>query len=80
MSSNKQCRKCKFYNAYYRKGLFNFNIERQGECKKYNKIVSENDNCEYWNRSDCKANITLEMIDKVIADIEEIKRFYEEEN
>jgi len=80
MGSNKQCRKCKFYIAYYSKCFFNFNIERQGECKKHNKVVCENENCEFWEQSNYKPHIDLKMIDKAIADTEEIKRFYEEEN
>lgn len=78
MTDNKQCRKCIFYNAYYRKGFRNFNIEKQGECKKHKKVVYENDNCEFWKRSNCKPNITLKMIDTVIADTEKIKQIYEE--
>lgn len=80
MSNNKQCRKCKFYIPYYRKGFFNFYIERQGKCKKHNKAVCANGNCEFWKKSNVKPNIDLKMIDKVIADTEEIKRIYEEEN
>ncbi len=80
MSSNKQCRKCKFYIPYYSKGFFNFDIERQGECKKHNKVVCENEYCEFWKKSNYKPNIDLKMIDKVIADTEELKRIYEEEN
>ncbi len=33
------------------KGFFNFNIERQGECKKQNKFVCENGKCEFWKKS-----------------------------
>lgn len=78
MSSKKQCRKCKFYIPYYTKGFFNFYIERQGKCKQLNKAVCENDICEFWKKSDCKPNIDLKMIDKVIAETEEIKHIYEE--
>lgn len=80
MSNYKQCCKYKFNNAYYCKGLFNFNIERQGECKKLNKIVGANDNCKFWQRANFKPNLSLKMIDKVIADTEKIKHIYEEEN
>lgn len=80
MSSNKQCNKCEFYIPYYSKGFFNFYTERQGECKKRNKAVCENDDCEFWKQSNYKPNIDLKMIDKVIADTEEIKHIYEEEN
>ena len=33
-----------------------------------------------WKKSNYKPNIDLKMIDKVIADTEEIKHIYEEEN
>ncbi len=80
MNSNKQCSKCKFYIPYYSKGLFNFHINRRGECKKHNRAVCENDSCEFWGKSNYKPKIDLKMIDKVIADTEEIKHIYEEEN
>lgn len=80
MSNNKQCRKCKFYILYYSKGFHNFYIESQGECKKHNKVICENDNCGFWEKSNYKPNIDLKIIDKVIEDTEEIKRIYEEEN
>ena len=80
MRNNYQCSKCKFYICYYSKGLFNFYPIRQGECKKHNQGVCENDHCEFWKKSNDKPNIDLKMIDKVIADTEEIKHIYEEEN
>lgn len=80
MDKNKQCRKCKCYFPYYRKGFFNFNIEKQGKCKKHDKVVCEKDNCEFWEQSNYKPRIDLKVIDKVIADTEELKHFYEEEN
>ena len=80
MSSNKQCSKCKFYIPFYSKGFFNFYTNRQGKCKKHNKNIYENNNCEFWKKPNYKPNIDLKMIDKVIVDVEEIKRIYEEEN
>ena len=76
----KKCWNCGNYGAYYTKGFCYFDKTKHGFCAKHHEMKEKHDHCEFWKKSNDKPNIDLKMIDKVIADTEELKHIYEEEN
>ena len=78
----KKCQKCRYYSAYYEKGLANFYREgKAGFCCQKQKAVEKNGSCElYLSCIYTKKTVTVEYIDKVIKDIEELEWIYRHYN
>ena len=78
----KKCQKCRYYSAYYEKGLANFYRERTaGFCCQKQKAVEKNDICEFYlSRISTKKTVTVEYIDEVLKDIEELEWIYRDYN
>ncbi len=68
------CKSCRYYQAYYANYGFNLMNVGVGLCIKKQCIVQKNNFCRSYKYRLQKAKIvTLEFINTVIVDIEEIK-------
>lgn len=46
--NNKKCLYCGNFEGYYTKGGHRFERTKQGICRQYDKIVNNEDSCEFW--------------------------------
>ena len=74
----KKCQSCGYYNAFYKKGLANFYREgKAGFCCQTQKAEEKDGSCElYLFRIYTEKTISVEHIDEVIKDIEELEWIY----
>jgi len=78
----KNCQNCRYYRAYYKKGLANFYRARNtGLCIQQQKAVEKKERCDlFLSRIPVKKEVTVEYIDQVIKDIEELEWIYRDYN
>lgn len=74
----KKCQSCRYYSAYYEKGLANFYREgKAGFCGQKQKAVEKDGSCElYLSHIYTEKTVTVEYIDEVLKDIEELEWIY----
>ena len=78
----KNCQNCRYYSAYYKKGMANFYREgNTGLCSQKQEAVEKNDACElYLYRIPMEKTVSVEHIDEVLKDIEELEWIYRDYN
>lgn len=78
MHKNKRCCKdCSFYDLLYVKFVYSFEKQSVGFCMQKNIVVQNDYICKCYKRHMQKdKTVTLEHIDFVIADIEELQKIF----
>ena len=71
------CKGCRYYNVFYIKSAYSFNKHKAGFCTQQQKAVYENDKCgSYKYRPQREKTVTVEHLDIVIKDLEELERIF----
>ena len=74
--NSRKCSGCRYYQAFYVKGASAFYRERLGYCDEKKKVAEAKECCELYKRRGNKdRTITLEYLESVIADLEELKLY-----
>ena len=73
----RKCSGCRYYKAFYTKGASAFYREKSGYCEQKEKAVGAKESCElYKYRRPQDKIITLEYLESVIKDMEELQRVF----
>lgn len=75
---NKQsCKDCRFFDMLYFKRMYGFEKQEVGICIQKQIVVQKSNLCEFFKyRIQKDKTVTLEHIDVVIADIEELEKIF----
>ena len=75
------CKNCCFYKDYYIKCICSFDKQKAGFCICIQKPVYSNDLCEQFKyRQHKQKRITIEHLDIVIKDLEELEHIFYDSN
>ncbi len=81
--SNKFCKNCMKYNAFYVKRLLSFEKQTKGLCSKKEKVVEQSSVCKSWckdyNFKRMKKAISTKMVCKMAEDLNTICQILTEE-
>ncbi len=66
---NNRCENCAHYKAFYRAGDCCFWKENEGICRKCEKRVNRDQNCDLFVQAPRTQKITVAMIDGAIDDV-----------
>ncbi len=73
----KNCQNCRYYRAFYTKAYISFYKEEAGFCSVRQQAVSKDKTCKsYSYRRPANQTVSIEHIDEVIKEIEELKTIY----
>lgn len=81
-TKSEKCVYCGRYERYYTKGLYHFNRTKLGFCSRYDKIVGNNDSCDYWEsnrRRYCmRKKAASRALYEILTEISAIRQIFHE--
>ncbi|PWM50620.1 MAG: hypothetical protein DBX39_03085 [Bacillota bacterium] len=65
----KKCLYCGNFEGYYTKGLHCFDRTKQGYCREHDKIVNNQDFCEFWKTSRRRYLVRRRAVSRALYEI-----------
>ena len=76
-NNSRVCSSCRYYKAFYSKGACAFYREKNGYCELVNRPMSSKGYCDFYKyRRQEEKRVSLEMLDKVISEIEKMEQIF----
>lgn len=75
----RKCKDCAFYSSYYHTGNFCFWSAFKGVCSERNEVVNFYESCNSWSKEEAVPQVTPQIIDKVIGDVQFIIKYFNNE-
>ncbi len=64
----KECWNCAKFKAYFTKGFWHFNREKNGKCIYNNSVVDKHNCCDNWGKNHLQRQIRKEVVLKGLID------------
>lgn len=77
MDTQKLCKGCRYYDAFYTRGICAFEKQKAGYCSRREKATSATDICSFYKyRPSQEKTVTIEHLDIVLEAVAELERLY----